>query len=86
MDIATTPEVQEKLNSLEKLLFEFYDVNTDNSRKQELEKIFEDFSNDPHVWKHVRDFIKFSSNFYVIHFSLMVIEVSKKRSNFYFLE
>ncbi|KAI5746072.1 hypothetical protein M8J76_016957 [Diaphorina citri] len=78
MDIATTSEVQEKLNSLEKLLFEFYDVNTDNSRKQELEKIFEDFSNDPHVWKHVRDFIKFSSNFYVIHFSLMVIENTLK--------
>uniref|UniRef100_A0A8D8VFL5 Exportin-6 n=2 Tax=Cacopsylla melanoneura TaxID=428564 RepID=A0A8D8VFL5_9HEMI len=78
MEIAITPEVQEKLNSLEKLLFEFYDPNTNNLRKQELEKIFEDFSNDANVWKHVRDFVKFSSNFYVIHFSLMVIENTLK--------
>lgn len=78
MNNPITPEVQEKLNSLETLLFEFDNPNTNCSRRQDLEKIFEEFSNDPLVWNHIRDFVKFSSNFYVLHFSLMVTEVSLK--------
>lgn len=78
MNNPITPEVQEKLNSLETLLFEFDNPNTNCSRRQDLEKIFEEFSNDPLVWNHIRDFVKFSSNFYVLHFSLMVTENTLK--------
>ncbi|XP_067127336.1 exportin-6 [Centruroides vittatus] len=66
--------LNESLKTLETLMNEFFDENTSNDRKREIEISLNDFNNEQGVWRHCLYFLSNTQNEYVMMFCLNVLE------------
>ncbi|XP_023226318.1 exportin-6-like [Centruroides sculpturatus] len=74
MSGAYAQALNESLKTLETLMNEFFDENTSNDRKREIEISLNDFNNEQGVWRHCLYFLSNTQNEYVMMFCLNVLE------------